>query len=208
MPDMKSPVDAPFNVTEELDKYPKILDYSSAHGGVSCIAFEKHDGTNLAFKWRSLGGFFEVPSFRSGRTIMEELDTFGTATDVFDASVRERADEVMRPFLEAKRENAILFCEFRGAKSFSGEHEKDDPKSLHPIDLWVEGLGFMPPDLFATAFRIKPVYKGKLTAKFVEDVRAGRTGVNEGVVCKGGSWGSVWSCKIKTRAWLAKGGEV
>jgi hypothetical protein len=107
---MKALVDAPFNVTEELDKYPKILDYSSDHGVVSCVAFEKHDGTNLAFKWRSFGGFFEVPSFRSGRTIMEELDTFGDATNVFDASVRERADEVMRPFFgsEARERDPLL----------------------------------------------------------------------------------------------------
>ncbi len=204
---MKAPVDDVFNVTESLGKYPKILDYSSAHGGLKCFAFEKHDGTNLAFRWRSVAGFIEVPSFRSGRTIMEELGTFGDATTVFDASIRERADEAMKPFLEAGRDEAVLFCEFRGPRSFSGEHEKDDPKTLHPIDLWIGGLGFMPPDLFATAFRVKPIYEGKLTAKFVEDVRAGRTGVNEGVVCKGGTWGSIWCCKIKTRAWLAKGGE-
>ena len=205
---MKAPVDAPFNATEGLEKYPKILDYSRAHT-VTCVAFEKHDGKNLAFKWHSAGyGFIEVPSFRSGRTVMEELGVFGAATDVFDSSIRERADEGMRPFREAGREKAVLFCEFRGPRSFSGEHEKDDPKTLHPIDLWIEGLGFMPPDLFAQAFRIKPVYQGKLTAKFAEDVRAGRLGVNEGVVCKGETWGSVWACKIKTRAWLARGGEA
>lgn len=201
-------VDPPFNVTESLEKFPKILDYSKLHGGLKCVAFEKHDGTNLAFKWRRVAGFIEVPSFRSGRTIMEELGTFGDATEVFDSSIRERADETMRPYLEAGREGAVLFCEFRGARSFSGEHVKGDPKTLHPIDLWVEGLGFMPPEQFAGAFRVEPVYRGKLTTKFAEDVRAGRYPVNEGVVCKGGDWGSIWTCKIKTRAWLAKGGEA
>lgn len=66
----------------------------------------------------------------------------------------------------------------------------------------------MPPDEFSKSFNITPIYQGKLIPKFVEDVRQGRLGVNEGVVCKGGNWGSVWCCKIKTNAWLARGGEA
>ncbi len=205
---MKAPVDAPFNVKSGLEKYPKILDYGREHAGAFCWAFDKHDGTNLAFRWRRPTGFLEVPSFRSGRTIMEELGTFGEATGVFDATIRERADLVMRPYAEAGREEAVLFCEFRGPRSFSGEHVKGDPKTLHPIDLWLEGMGFMPPDVFATSFRVEPVYSGKLTADFVERVRAGKVKVNEGVVAKGGTWGKVWCAKIKTRAWLARGGEA
>jgi hypothetical protein len=48
------------------------------------------------------------------------------------------------------------------------------------------------------------VYEGKLTGKFADDVRQGRYGVTEGVVCKGGTGPDVWRVKIKTRAYLAR----
>ncbi len=197
---MKAPIDETFNVTDALGKYPKILDYGREHAGLPCVAFEKHDGSNLGFRW--LDGWWRPAEFRSGRTILEEMGTFRDVPRIFDELIRPLAEQYV-----AGAEEAAVFCEFRGGKSFSGEHVAGDPKTLHPIDLWVKGRGFMPPEEFATAFNVEPVYRGKLTAKFVEDVRAGRLGVNEGVVCKGGDWGSYWSCKIKTRAWLAKGGE-
>jgi hypothetical protein len=115
----------------------------------------------------------------------------------------------------------VIFTEFRGENSFSGQHVKGDKKTLYPIDLWIKGRGFMPPEEFAASFSpafdgpelpanysIRPIYKGKLTAKVVENIKTGKLKVNEGVVCKGGDWGSVWCCKIKTDAWLARGGEL
>jgi len=201
---MKSPIDLPFNVTESLDKFPKILDYSRGHGGCPCIAFEKHDGTNLAWRWRKDGGdWFELPTFRSGKTILEGMGFFDEAPEIFDKVLFKTAKQLLQGLDEA-----VLFTEFRGEQSFSGEHVRDDPKTLHPIDLWIKGKGFMPPDEFSKSFNITPIYQGKLIPKFVEDVRQGRLGVNEGVVCKGGNWGSVWCCKIKTNAWLARGGEA
>lgn len=196
---MRAPVDPPFNVTESLDKYPKILDYGSSHGGLSCVAFEKHDGTNLAWRWDGNG--FGPAKFRSGRmAALEEYDVFGR--DLLKLAIPNAAFDACNGV-----EEAVFFAEFRGDKSFSGEHVRDDPKTLHPIDLWIKGRGFMPPKEFSRTFGVEPVYIGKLTTKFVEDIRKGRLGVNEGVVCKGGDWGSIWCCKVKTDAWLAKGGE-
>lgn len=203
---MKAPVDAPFNVTDALEKFPKILDYTREHAGAQCIAFEKHDGTNLAFRLED--GRWSVPTFRSGRSVMRELGVFRDAVPVFESTLRSAVDMIARHVLDARE--AVFFAEFRGDRSFSGEHEADDEKRLHPIDLWIKGRGFVPPERFAREFAefVTPIYRGKLSAKFVEDVRAGRKGVNEGVVCKGGDWGEVWCCKIKTRAWLARGGEA
>jgi hypothetical protein len=49
------------------------------------------------------------------------------------------------------------------------------------------------------------VYEGRPTGKFAEDVRLGRYGVAEGVVCKGGEGGAdLWMCKIKTYAYLER----
>jgi hypothetical protein len=41
-------IDAPFNAIDSLEKYPKIVEYGRGHGGLACVGFEKHDGTNLA----------------------------------------------------------------------------------------------------------------------------------------------------------------
>jgi hypothetical protein len=49
------------------------------------------------------------------------------------------------------------------------------------------------------------VYEGKLTGTFADDVRSGKFGVVEGVVCKGGEGGSdLWMAKIKTHAYMAR----
>jgi hypothetical protein len=44
-----------------------------------------------------------------------------------------------------------------------------------------------------------------LTGKFADDVRTGKYGVAEGVVCKGGEGGpDLWMAKIKTHAYLER----
>jgi hypothetical protein len=49
------------------------------------------------------------------------------------------------------------------------------------------------------------VYEGKLTGRFADDVREGKFGVAEGVVCKGGEGGpDLWMVKIKTHAYLGR----
>ncbi len=65
------------------------------------------------------------------------------------------------------------------------------------------------PDQFVTDFGHLPiarvVYQGKFTGRFAEDVRTGKYGVAEGVVCKGGKGGpDLWMAKVKTDAYQAK----
>lgn len=207
---MKSPIDPPFNNPNECPKYPKILDYGPQHGGLSCVMFEKHDGSNLAWHWRN-GVFSHVPHFRSGKTIEAAPQVFWEAPGLFEMYEGWWAPAVAGAVGASGSDGegeAILFTEFRGPNSFSGEHVAGDVKKLYPIDLWIKGKGFMPPRAFSIAFAAVPVDFCKLTSKVVEDIRKGRLGVNEGVVCKGGDWGSVWCCKIKTDAWLARGGEA
>lgn len=204
---MKAPVDQPFNVTDTLGKYPKILDYGRQHAGARCFIFEKHDGSNLAWRWDGAG--FGPATLRSGRSVAFEKWAMMDGVGVhLPADLFERFNEAIA--LHDGGPEAVLFTEFRGEMSFSGEHVEDDPKTLHPIDLWIQGEGFMPPGDFAHFFNVPILYQGPLAADVVEAVRT-RTGrfakVNEGVVCKGGDWSSYWSCKIKTRAWLARGGE-
>ena len=77
------------------------------------------------------------------------------------------------------------------------------------FDVWAEPDGMIDPQRFVAEFGHLPiarvVYQGKLTGKFAEDVRMGKYGTREGVVCKGGSGGSdLWMAKIKTYAYQEK----
>jgi hypothetical protein len=75
--------------------------------------------------------------------------------------------------------------------------------------VWIEDFGFISPDRFVTDFQhleiARVVYRGKLTGQFTEDVRNGKYGVDEGVICKGGTGGKdLWMVKIKTNAYMSK----
>jgi len=198
---VKAPIDAPFNQTDELEKFPKMLDYGREHGSLQCIAFEKYDGSNFGWRWD--GQTFSKPFVRSGKSFDYYDPIAGPSLGIFDRELKSRLAQLLAGVSEA-----IVFTEYYGPKTYAGNHVEGDEMRLVPIDLWKKGLGFTPPDEFSKLFpETRVVYRGKLSTQFVEDVRKGRLGVNEGVVCKGGTWGSVWYCKIKTDAWLAKGGE-
>jgi len=88
-------------------------------------------------------------------------------------------------------------------------HVAAEPKELRLFDVEAEGYGFVDPWRFVADFGMlcsaRVVYQGKLTGKFVEDVRNGRYDVMEGVIARGGSGGrDVWMCKIKTLAYMER----
>src|SRR5262249_54152905 len=123
------------------------------------------------------------------------------------------ADELERVFREhpgyRKFQGLTVFTEFLGPNSFAGKHRKDDPKRLVPFDVRAEGFGMIGPEAFVADFGHLPmarvVYRGKLTGQFAEEVRRGKYGVAEGVVCKGGAGGGdPWMAKIKTHAYLER----
>jgi hypothetical protein len=96
-----------------------------------------------------------------------------------------------------------------GPNSFAGLHKVDDPKRLVLFDVLAEPFGIFGPQKFVEVFGhlaiAKVVYEGKFTGKFSDDVRTGKFGVAEGVVCKGGKGGDdLWMAKIKTYAYMEK----
>lgn len=106
-------------------------------------------------------------------------------------------------------EGVTVFTEFLGPNSFAGLHKTDDSKKLILFDVLVQPFGMIGPEPFVADFGhlqiAKVVYRGKLTGKFSDDVRQGKYGVNEGVVCKGGTGGAdIWMVKIKTHAYLER----
>ena len=76
---------------------------------------------------------------------------------------------------------------------------------LFPVLVILQACGGAEPAAPADAEAIEQVYQGKLTGRFAEDVRTGKYGVTEGVICKGGTGGSdLWMAKIKTNAYMER----
>ncbi len=197
--------------------YPKIYDSSRAPGG-RCVAFEKYDGTNLHWDWDRDFGWHAFGTRRDQFNLLPAgVEAFGRAHEQLREAaglfLATLADAVERVFTDhpAYRTFAALklFTEFVGPNSFAGLHRADDPKRLVAFDVWAEGFGFVGPKQFVLDFGhpdvARVVYEGRFTGQFAEDVRNGKYGVAEGVVCKGGKGGAdLWMAKIKTYAYMAR----
>src|SRR5947199_12016 len=74
------------------------------------------------------------------------------------------------------------------------------------IDMNIPRRGFVSAEQFVERFGHlgipRVVHRGELTADFVRDVRAGKYGTGEGVICKGGEGHDRWMAKVKTTAYL------
>ena len=197
--------------------YPKIPGSRNSPSG-RCIAFEKYDGTNLHWDWEREFGWH---GFGTRRDLFN-LDSNGIAKftvahnhlqECVQIFLKDLADELEKIFLENSNYQSFneikVFTEFFGPNSFAGLHKANEPKELKLFDVWAESFGMISSEQFVSDFghlnSARVVYKGKLTGRFAEDVRLGKYGVNEGVVCKGGKGGKdIWMVKIKTYAYMEK----
>jgi hypothetical protein len=178
------------------------------HFGQPCLAFYKYDGSNLRFEWSHKTGWYK----------------FGTRTQPFDQG-HEQFGKAIPHFLEVhagpleqviskhypKVQSVIVYAEFHGPKSFSGNHDPEDKHELTIIDVNVHKKGFVDPQPFLDQFGhlniAKLVYTGPYTPELVLAVKENTLpGVvlNEGVILKGGSGHKRWCRKIKTLAYLER----
>jgi hypothetical protein len=197
--------------------YPKIPGSRNAPAG-RCVAFEKYDGTNLHWEWDRDFGWHSFGPRRDEFNLTEEgIDRFARmhahlreSVEVFRSTLAEGIEKVFREHPNYRGFRSLkVFTELLGPSSFAGLHKEDEPKELRLFDVWAEPFGMIGAREFVTGFghlhTARVVYEGKLTGKFTEDVRLGKYGVNEGVVCKGGSGGAdVWMVKIKTYAYMER----
>jgi hypothetical protein len=197
--------------------YPKIPGSRNAPA-VRCLAFEKYDGTNLHWEWdRDIGWHSSGPrrnefNLTDGgiERFLQEHGHLQQSVEVFWATLAEGIERIFRENPTYREFQSLkVFTEFLGPNSFAGLHHEADPKELRLFDVWAEPLGMIGPKQFVADFghlhTARVVYEGKLTGKFAEDVRRGKYGVNEGVVCKGGTGGAdVWMAKIKTYAYMER----
>ena len=195
--------------------YPKIPGSRNTPTG-RCVAFEKYDGTNLHWCWDRDFGWHAFGTRRDEFNLTEAgVEQFGRkhahlreAAEVFRATL---ADGLERVFREDPTYTEIpafrAFAEFLGPGSFAGLHKEGEPKELKLFDVQAEPGGMLGPFTFVRDFghlnTARVIYEGKLTGKFAEDVRTGKYGVAEGVVCKGGAGDAdLWMVKIKTNAYM------
>jgi hypothetical protein len=196
--------------------YPKIPDSRNCPDG-KCVAFEKYDGTNLHWDWERDFSWHAFGTRRDSFNLTPAgINDFQTKhqhlSECVDVFYRDWASNLEQIFIDSPDyqhlQEVRVFTEFLGANSFAGLHKSSEPKELRLFDVWNEDLGFVSPDRFVDDFGHLPiarvVYRGKLTGQFVEDVRSGKYGVEEGVICKGRKGGEIWMVKIKTNAYMSK----
>lgn len=199
-----------------MHHYPKIPGSRNAPDG-RCIAFEKYDGTNLHWDWDCDFGWHAFGTRRdvfnltaAGIKLFEQQHAhLAQAVDVFLATLADGVEAIFREQpAYSEIQSFKVFTEFLGPNSFAGLHKADDPKELRLFDVLSEPGRMIAPQPFVVDFghlRIaRVVYEGKLTGKFTEDVRTGKLGVSEGVVCKGVRGDDVWMVKIKTHAYMER----
>ncbi|MEH1800775.1 RNA ligase family protein [Nostoc sp.] len=196
--------------------YPKIPDSKNCPWE-RCIAFEKYDGTNLHWVWEPELGWYAFGTRRD----RFDLDDMGIAqfnkahpgleeaAEIFNRDFAKSLERLFRENLNYQYPEITVFTELFGTNSFAGMHRKDDQKKLILFDVQTEKY-IINPEQFIQDFShldiAQVVYRGKLTSQFIDDVREGKYGVAEGVICKGGSSNSnnLWMVKIKTYAYMEK----
>ena len=195
--------------------YPKIPDSKNCPLK-KCIAFEKYDGTNLHWVWENELGWYAFGTRRN----RFDLDDMGIAEfnnahpgleeapDIFKKHFANQLTDIFRQNQQYHYPEITVFTEFFGSNSFAGMHKKEDPKQIILFDVQVDKNMIMPDQFIQdfSALKIAQViYRGKLTGKFIDDVRQGKYGVNEGVVCKGGSDpDNLWMVKVKTNDYMRR----
>jgi hypothetical protein len=189
-----------------MKQYPTIVGSAKAPIGSPCIAFYKYDGSNLRWEWAPKRGWYKYGTRH--QLFDASHPTFGSAIQIFQDTMGKEIARRARD-LERGVQRIICYTEFFGENSFAGQHVDNDPKELKLFDIELYKRGLMGPRQFVKNFGDLPyaaqvIYDGNLNLQFINDVRAGKYPVWEGVVAKGEDF----MCKIKTAAYFKKLNEV
>jgi hypothetical protein len=180
-----------------------------------CVAFEKYDGTNLHWVRDAEMGWYAFGTRRDRFDLDERgIADFNAAhpgleeaAEIFQRDFRQPLDVIFQGNPDYQCPEIIVFTEFLGEQSFAGMHKPEDPKQLVLLDVQID-RGMLDPiefvETFGTVNIARVIYRGKLTGKFMEEVRTGKYGVAEGVVCKGKNANGVWMVKVKTNTYMQK----
>jgi hypothetical protein len=203
-----------------MKEYPSILSArdllarSDDYFGAPFVAFDKLDGSNIRAEWERKKGWHLFGSRR--RLLDESSPLLGQAIPLIRDGYGDGLAKVLvdDPIFRGARQ-ATAYFEFLGPHSFAGLHDPADlgvpsnePFAVVLIDVNIHKRGFVSADEFIDRFGHlgvpRVVHRGVLDRQFIEDVRAGKFGTGEGVVCKGGEGHGRWMAKVKTNAYLQR----
>lgn len=174
-----------------------------------CIAFYKHDGSNIRVEWSKKTGWCK---FGTRRRLLHYTDKdFGGAIELFNNTVAESLAKIITD--KYKVERVTAFFEYLGESSFAGWHDPNEAKKLILIDVEIYKKGFVLPKDFLRDFSsiesAEVVYEGPFSKELVYNVRENKYNLKEGVVAKGVTPGKknslqhgLWMCKVKTQWWF------
>jgi hypothetical protein len=203
-----------------MKEYPSIpaaadlLARTEDYLGRPFVAFEKLDGSNIRAEWDRKKGWHR---FGSRRRLLDASQPFlGQAIQpILDGYAEGLAKAFADDPTLRQPQDATAYFEFLGPHSFAGLHDPADlgvpanePFRVVLIDVNLHRRGFVPPEQFIERFGHlgipRVVHRGVLTREFIAEVRAGKFGDGEGVVCKGGEGHGRWTAKVKTDTYLRR----
>lgn len=200
-----------------MKQYPSIE--SKGIFGEPIYAFDKLDGSNLRATWvRKLS---KKTNFTMGwkkfgtrtQMINKVNENFGDGVEIFLDKYGEDLDKIFTEDKDFRNAREItVFFEYFGPNSFAGWHNPKDIKDVVLFDVNVFQKGLMKPKDFVEKFghlHIPTIiYQGNYNQSLIDNVRANKYNLIEGVVCKGvrktKGQDIVFMSKIKTIDWLIK----
>lgn len=196
-----------------MKTYPKIEYHNKGFFGDTVYAFDKLDGSNIRAEWNKKRGWYKFGT--RTQMISENDPNFGDAIPIFLNKYGDDLDKVFRKNY-SNVQSIVIFGEYVGENSFSGQHDPNDEKDIVLFDVNLYKKGFISPKEFVDNFGHLDipdvVYKGEYNNDLITDVRNNTWNLKEGVICKGvrKTKGNkiVWMTKIKTNEWLQKVKEL
>lgn len=193
-------------------EYSSIINSSKAPRK-QCIAQYKYDGSNIRAKYTQKDGFC---LFGTRTQLIDESTPFwNEVVTVFNSTLKDPLTELFKSKDFRDFREIIVFGEFFGENSFAGRHEAE-PHEIVVFDVLLDHKQrkLIPPrEFYKTVGKVvktpEIIYEGNLSDQFIQDIRDSKYPVNEGVICKGieksgAFFGGIWTCKIKTQAYLDK----
>jgi len=185
-----------------MKHYPSITHYDNSFLGISMIAFDKLDGSNLRFEWDKKKGWNK---FGTRRTMLNKEDSLYIGVDLFLSKYSEGLEKI---FVDDKDFRGVkeftVFCELHGPGSSFGQHDFVD-MDVVLIDVNPLKKGFLPPREFIKKFHglgtPEVLFDGILTEDEVLKIQSSKI-IKEGAVCKWMNNKHIQMCKIKTDKWL------
>ncbi len=190
-----------------MKSYPSISHHDEKYLNNQCWGFQKLDGSNLRFEWSKKRGWYK---FGTKNVMINGPESgYWKGVEIFMEKYSKDLDKIFRTDPEFRNiESFVVFGEYFGPNSFSGQHSQEDEMDVVIIDVSAYKKGFIDPNTFVSKFSHlgipEVLYKGPYTSELIEDIKNSKYQTPEGLVLKGVSENKIWMTKVKNREWLNK----